>query len=63
MKYWTYIVIGIQHTGDVLCQISVQNSLDVISNINYKQFKVILFTPILYYIHIKCTYYSPRNLK
>lgn len=33
----TYVVVGVEHTGDVLCQISVQHSLDVISNINYRQ--------------------------
>lgn len=29
-----YIVIWVQDTGDILCQISVQHSLDVTTNIN-----------------------------
>lgn len=56
--YSTYIVIRVENTGDVLRQISVQNSLDVISNINYGQVKCILVT--LLYIHI--SYYRACNL-
>lgn len=32
----SYIVIGIQHAGDVLSQVSVQNSLNVATNIDCK---------------------------
>lgn len=38
----TYIVIGVQNAGDVLRQVPVQNSLDVIPNINYRQVEYIL---------------------
>lgn len=38
----THIVIGVKNAGDVLRQVPVQNSLDVISNINYRQVEYIL---------------------
>lgn len=38
----TYVVIGVKNAGDVLRQVPVQNSLDVISNINYGQVEYIL---------------------
>lgn len=47
-KYSTYIVIGVKNTGDVLRQIPVQNCLDVISNVNYRQVECILVKLILY---------------
>lgn len=33
---FSYIVVGIQHTGDVLSQVSVQNSLNVATNVDCK---------------------------
>ena len=30
----THIVVGVQNPGDVLCQVSIQHSLDVTTNIN-----------------------------
>lgn len=38
----TYIVVGVKNAGDVLRQVPVQNSLDVISNINCRQVEYIL---------------------
>lgn len=34
--FHAYIIVGVQHAGNVLCQISVQNSLDVITHVDYK---------------------------
>lgn len=31
---WTHVVVGVEHTGDVLSQILVQYSLDVTTNVN-----------------------------
>lgn len=36
MDKLSYVVVGIQHTGDVLSQVSVQNSLNVATNIDCK---------------------------
>lgn len=33
----SYIVVGVEHAGNVLRQISVQNSLDVIAHVDYKK--------------------------
>lgn len=39
---FSYIIIGIQHTGNVLSQVSVQNSLNVATDIDYKEKAIIL---------------------
>lgn len=43
---FSYIIIGVQHTGDILSQVPVQDSLDVAANVdctgeNRLPFKVI----------------------
>lgn len=36
-KHHTYVVIGVEHAGNVLCQIPVQNGLDVIPDVDCRQ--------------------------
>lgn len=49
-----YIVIGVQHAGNVLCQISIQNGLDVITHIDYKGESALLMI-ILHHSLLTCT--------
>lgn len=51
---FSYIVVGVEHTGDVLRQISVQNSLDVIANVNWRQMRGTLIQTDVIYISLSC---------
>lgn len=59
---FSYIVVGVEHTGDVLRQISVQNSLDVIANVNWRQMRgTLIQTDVIYIIKLLFKFCRRRN--